>query len=54
MQLKYLLSFADIALLILNKCIEKKGTRLEFNFEFVEEFAAGSSDETDTGQCETE
>lgn len=44
----------DIALLILNKCIEKNGDRLEFNFEFVEEFTAGSSEETDTEQRETE
>lgn len=54
-EVQILVSFADIAILILNKCIEKKeGHKLEFDFEFVEEFAAGSSDETATEECETE
>ena len=53
-EVQILVSFADIAILILNKCIKKKGHKLEFDFEFVEEFSAGSSDETATEECETE
>ena len=40
--------FADIAILVMNKCVTSKNKQVSFDYEFIEEFEVVSMEETDT------
>ena len=43
----YMYYFADIAILVMNKCVTSKNKQVSFDYEFIEEFEVFSMEETD-------
>ena len=46
--LRVMYYFADIAVMVMNKCVTYKNKHVSFDYEFVEEFEVTSLEETDT------
>ena len=40
--------FADIAILVMNKCVTSRNNQVSFDYEFIEEFEVDSMEQTDT------